>query len=140
MRFLATLIACLFMLSAAHAASVEPKIGQVYIDSGNGFVPVGQLTPVEAGTVVMVTQGSVAKIWYDGCWAKIEGPQTVRISAESACAAGTLQGSAPASQPVTGMGALGTTPVIVGGILVAGGVAAAIAIANRDNDDKPASP
>lgn len=108
------------------AATVTPN-GDVYIDRGAGYQQVVGPTEANTGDVVMAMAGGTATISYDnGCLQTVDVGAVAVISEPPPCAAN-----------------LTSTPgidytLVIGGVAVAGGIAAAIALSG--DDDPPASP
>ncbi len=125
MKYLYSTLCLLVMAVQASAATVQPTAGQVYVDRGQGYVPVSGPTTVKPGDVVMVTAGGSAQVIYkDACAQAVSVGSVVVVAAVPPCAA-----NAPGGVDYT---------LIVGGVLVAGGIGAAIALSG--DDDKPISP
>lgn len=116
--------------ATAHAAQVIPTAGSVFIDRGTGYTEVKAPTEGKNGDVVIALVGGSGEVVYsDGCRAKVEVGNVVTITEPSPCAALNNTNST--------VGGVDTT-LIIGGVAVAGGVAAAIALSG--GSDKPASP
>jgi hypothetical protein len=110
-------------LSAA-AATVTPS-GTVYIDRGSGYQPVAGAVEAKPGDVVMAMAGGSATVTYNnGCQQSVDVGAVVVVSEVGPCAADVSPGV--------------DYTLVIGGVAVAGGVAAAIALSG--GDDKPASP
>lgn len=110
----------------AAAATVEVRSGDVFIDSGSGFSPVLEPTEVKTGDTVMAMVGGAAEIVYnDGCRQTVDVGSLVVIGEASPCS-GTAE-----SGPVN-------NTLLIGGLVVVGGVGAAIALSGGGSD-KPAS-
>jgi hypothetical protein len=110
-------------LSAA-AATVTPS-GNVYIDRGAGYQAIAGPVEAKPGDVVMAMAGGNATITYDtGCQQAVDVGAVVVVSEVAPCVADVSPGV--------------DYTLVIGGVAVAGGVAAAIALSG--GDDKPASP
>lgn len=145
MRLSALLVSvCLGCLSiSVEAASVAPQSGTVYVNAGAGFVPIEATTPLAPAAKVMVSPGGSALVTYSDTCAVRLSSGVWSLPAQAPCAAGValLDFSTRMNQeapPVTEEGP-GTTTLIVGGIVVAGVVTAAIVL-SQDGNDKQASP
>jgi len=128
MRSKAILLAIVASLGAvpAVAATVNVKGGEVFIDRGKGYTPVRGSTQGNPGDTVMVLVGGAGEIIYgDGCRQPVDVGSVVTIGQASPCSAANNVGYADHT-------------LIIGGLVVAGGVAAAIALSGGDSD-KPAS-
>lgn len=127
MRSKAIFLAILASLGAvpALAATVHVKSGEVFIDRGKGYTPVKGSTNGSAGDTVMVLAGGAGEVVYsDGCRQPVDVGAVVTISEASPCGAANV--------------GYADHTLIIGGLVVAGGVAAAIALSGSDSD-KPAS-
>jgi hypothetical protein len=128
MRFpLFAILAVFSSLAAAlpaAAASVVVKSGSAFIDRGSGYAAVRGSTNGNPGDTVMVLVGGAAEIVYeDGCRTPVDVGSVVTIGQASPCGAAS--------------GGYADHTLIIGGLVVAGGVAAAIALSG--DDSKPAS-
>jgi hypothetical protein len=105
--------------AAASAATVQVKSGEVFIDRGSGYKSVPGSAAAKAGDVVMVLAGGSGEVVYDdGCRQAVDVGAVVTVGETSPCAALTT-------------GSVDYT-LVVGGVVVAGGVAAAIALSGSD--------
>lgn len=119
-------LALLATASNASAALIIVKNGPVYIDRGAGYKLVEGSVQGAAGDVVMVTAGGLGEIAYDdGCRQLVEIGAVVVIGTVSPC-------GGPQTEPVD-------YTLVIGGLVVAGGVAAAVALGGGSDNDKPAS-
>lgn len=119
-------LALLAMVSHANAALIKVTNGPIYIDRGDGYTMVNESVQAAAGDVVMVTVGGSGEIVYDdGCRQPVEIGAVVVIGAVSPCG-----GAQP--EPVD-------YSLVIGGLVVAGGVGAAVALGGGSDNDKPAS-
>jgi hypothetical protein len=128
MRFSCVAMAVFLSLATAlpaAAASVNVKSGSAFIDRGSGYTEVRGATNGNPGDSVMVLAGGSAEIVYgDGCRQPVDVGAVVTIGQASPCGAAT--------------GGYADHTLIIGGLVVAGGVAAAIALSGND-DSRPAS-
>jgi hypothetical protein len=114
---------------AASAATVTPS-GDVFVDRGAGYQQISGPTEVKAGDVVMAIVGSTATIRYsNGCLQPVNVGAVAVVSEVPPCA-----GDAAATGPGI------DSTIVLGGLAVAGGVAAVIALSGGDGNDPPASP
>lgn len=111
----------------AFAATVVPS-GDVYIDRGTGYQQIVGPTEAKAGDVVMAMAGGSASISYEnGCLQSVDVGAVAIVSEIPPCVG---------EQATTSPGVDYT--LVIGGLAVAGGVAAAVALSG--DDDPPASP
>jgi hypothetical protein len=133
---------CVFLLghTAADAATVSKRSGGVLINRGSGFVTLGADAELTPGQQVMVQQGGSASIVYaNNCVVRL-GSGVWFVQAVPPCAngateidfTGRMNQATPPTEPTD------VTPFVVGGVIVAGGVAAAVVL--TQNKDKAASP
>ena len=121
-----SMLALLATGSQAYAATINVKSGPLYIDRGDGYKPVASSVQGKAGDTVMVTAGGSGEIVYDdGCRQPVEIGAVVVIGTASPCVGAE---TAPVDHTL-----------IIGGLVVAGGVAAAIALSGGSDNDSPAS-
>ncbi len=129
-KLILAVMSMVLLVVPTHAAQVIPTEGSVVIDRGSGYAPVSAPTEGKTGDVVIALVGGSGEIVYsDGCRAKVEVGEVVTITETSPCALANNTTTAPAGIDTT---------LIIGGVAVAGGVAAAIALSG--DSDKPASP
>jgi hypothetical protein len=101
------------------AATVNAKSGQVFIDRGQGYVPVANSTQGKPGETVMVMAGGSGEIIYDdGCRQAVDVGSVVVIGETSPCLAN------PAETDYT---------LVIGGVAVAAGVGLAIGLSGGDS-------
>ena len=118
-------------VTTAHAATLNAVQGGVFVNSGNGYNAVGGTTELSPGDQVMANAGGSAQIVYpDGCKVALEPGSVVAIAPKSPCSIET--GSVPDAS--SGSGIDGTT-LLVGGLVVGGAVAAAVALSGDDDND-----
>lgn len=111
---------------ASFAATVVPS-GDVYIDRGTGYQQVVGPTEAKAGDVVMAMAGGSASISYEnGCLQSVDVGAVAIVSEIPPCVG---EQATPPGVDYT---------LVIGGLAVAGGVAAAVALSG--DDDPPASP
>ncbi len=149
------LFAGLLVIGTVHAqaASVTPQIGNVYVNTGNGFELITSQTKAITGMKILIRSGGTAIINYDdGCAVRIGSGRVWEIAAKTPCADGNnyidmaaLTGRQGAEgdvvpSPETPPPGIDTTTLIIGGAVIAGGVGIAIAVSNNDDDPPPASP
>lgn len=133
---------CLFLLAhaTADAATVSKRSGRVLINAGSGFVTLGADAELGPGQQIMVQQGGSASIVYaSNCVVRV-GSGVWFVQAVPPCAngateidfTGRMNQATPPTEPAD------VTPYVLGGMVVAGGTAAAIVL--TQNKDKAASP
>jgi hypothetical protein len=116
------LLAFLYSISAVHAATLFNIQGPVSVNRGDGFQSVSGTIEVKPGDRVMVGRDGRAELSYDSaCINVINSNSTAIVAGQSPCTATT-----------TG------TNLLIGGAILAGGIGAAVALANQSN--KPSSP
>lgn len=142
-RFKIGAVAFCALLPGAHtvnAAMVSNLGGAVLVSKGDGFSPIASNTELAPGSQIMVRPGGLASITYGNKCVVRVGPGVWLVQDASPCAHGTTtidftgrmhqQASPPSS---------GLDPLLVGGVIVAAGVALAILVGQSDGD-RPASP
>jgi hypothetical protein len=151
----ATLALCaVFGAFAANAASVSSQVGTVLVSNGGGFAPLAANGELAPGGRVMVRPGGLALITYAGdCTVRVGSGLWV-IQEKSPCAKGVTlidftgrmnqqppqqSDEPPVDPPADPPPGINPTVLVVGGILVAGGIGAALLLGQNDKD-KPASP
>ena len=115
------------LLSAVQtfAATLSGVTGQVFINSGSGFITAENGQTVNPGDVVMAREGASANVVFpDGTSLVVEAGKSLSV--------GTTAGVA------AGVGGLSTATLLVGAGVVAAGVGAAVLLSN--NESKPSSP
>lgn len=118
-RVISAAVITILVSASAQAALLTGIEGSVSVNRGNGFQVVTVPTQVKPGDRVMVGQGSNAQIVYsDTCIARLPASNTVIVATKAPC-----ELSAPDAALHEGQ-RLGT--VVVGGLVVAAGVGAAI--------------
>lgn len=121
-----SLIALCASAACANAAILSSVQGPVSINKGSGFAAAGAGAEVSPGDQVMTGANGSATVDYGpGCSQSIGSGQVVVVPAAPACAAGAA--------------GMNTGTLVVGGLVVGGGVAAAIALSGG-SDKKPISP
>jgi hypothetical protein len=123
----------------AFATTVTVEQGQVLLNTGQGYKQIQGPTKANPGDMVVVNPGGMARITFDdGCVAEIQPPSVVTITSQSPCQQQKqLRKSPPARERQGGIEGISATTMMVGGILVGGGVTAAILLSHKD---KAASP
>src|SRR5262249_6496031 len=111
----------------AFAATVTAEQGQVLLNTGQGYRLVQGSAKANPGDTVVVNPGGMARITYDdGCTSEVRPPAVTAISSQSPCQM-QQKLSPPESEPQSGgIGGISTTTVVLGGLVVGGGVTAAI--------------
>ncbi len=124
-KFIFVLIICVMAPgTAANAALLNGIEGNVRVNKVSGFRTVTGATNVAPGDRVTVRGEGQALVQFDnGCVGRIAANQTVTIPTDPPC------------EPGAGAD---NTPLILGGLAVAGGVGIIIAVANDDDDPPPA--
>lgn len=120
---LATVAFCSLFVGAAEAALLTNIQGQASINRGNGFVPATGPVDLKPGDQVLTGNGGAQLQYSLTCTATIGPNQLILVQAQSPCAAQQGQAGSEA-----GLGGISTTNLIVGGLVIGGGVAAAIAL------------
>ena len=107
------------MSSSALAASVEVVQGQVSLNRGAGYTRISGLTKAKAGDMVMASPNGRARVAYgNGCILEVEPGTVVTVPPDASCN--------PSSAGIA------TRPhYIIGGLVIAGGVGAAILLSER---------
>ncbi|MBI1650991.1 hypothetical protein [Hyphomicrobium sulfonivorans] len=162
MRRLGTVILAVLSagVTAASAASLYPEAGAVHVNFGNGYRPVGAPTVLLPGSKILVASEAKALLVYSTTCRVRLGSGVWDVLAKQPCGAesetldfavrmnqgapdvgnaedfpGVGTDGAPAAE-----GGIGTTTLVVGGLIAGGAVAAAIALSQGGGSDKPASP
>ena len=117
------------------AATLEVLGGKVSVNTGQGYKQVGTLTNVQPGDQVLVENGASANIVYsDGCTVHLgDNPARAVLSVAAQPPCGANAKIADPTSPSAGL---------VTGVIIAGGVAAGVAVALSSGGDssKPSSP
>ncbi|MGO8781355.1 MAG: hypothetical protein ACLQKK_20965 [Rhodomicrobium sp.] len=113
------------MASSAEAALLTEVQGMVTVNHGEGYSPAGAGGEIAPGDRVRAAAGSASIVYENGCTQKVEPNQTVIVL------------YAPPACKVESQG-FSTLTYVGGGVLLAGGAAAAVALSQ--NGSKPASP
>lgn len=124
--------------SPTWAAIVEPGVGHLSINQGQGFKPVTGRTNANVGDSVMVGPGGAATVVYeDGCKVDVRPGAVTTIAPLSPCASGSCR-TGPNGQPYY----CGPDWAAIGfGVVTAGVLGAAIWVATKKNGTTtPASP
>jgi hypothetical protein len=102
--------------------------GTVFLNRGNGFLPILSTTEARSGDSVMALKMGIAAIVYpDGC--------RVEVSARTAVVVVQETSPCKAPSPPETTGALGVGRYIVGAALVGGAVTAAVLIGDGNGSD-----
>jgi hypothetical protein len=112
-------------LSSAQAALLGDVSGAVSVSYGGGFKPVAGSVNVGPGDRVRTGDGSATITYPNGCTVRVGPHQVVAVLANPP----VCNGAAIYDDP---------TGAALGGLLIAGGIAGAIAASN--NNGQPASP
>jgi hypothetical protein len=107
-------------VSGAQAALLTNIQGTVTVNHGYGYEPAGVGGPVGPGDRVHAGEGAADIVYENGSTVSVRSGQTVIV-----------QSTAPAN--AVGTQALDTKAYAAGGILVSGGVAAAIVVSERNS-------
>ncbi|MEL6373404.1 MAG: hypothetical protein AAFR04_05500 [Pseudomonadota bacterium] len=142
-RVLLAAVAVLVSAVTAHAATLESVNGNVKVNRGAGFQPVVSGATLKAGDMVMAAPGASAKLSYSGgCKITVAAGAVVAVRKYSPCVAG-LRGYVGNHSTKERLPFLNEVPrgaIVVGGLVIVGGIAVGIILANDDDDDNPASP
>ena len=131
-QILTALIMMSFLAANAHAAQLTNIQGQVFVNRGDGFKQVTGPTQVNPGDRVLAGANGKAQVFYDGsCFNNVGAGQAIIIPQGQPCA--------PAAEQTATTGGIGTTTLVVGGLVVAVGAGVAIAASSRSSK-KPVSP
>jgi len=139
-------VVLVMLCSAAQAARLEELHGKVSVNRGSGFELVTGATVLNVGDAVMASPDASARIAYaDGCAIPVKPGIVTTVAAQSPCS------SQSEWSPPAGLGGcslkddssscriepeIDRTHLIVGGLLVAGGVTAAILL-TQDHGHSP---
>lgn len=137
----------ILVASPSWAATIEPGLGDLTINQGQGFKPVSSAANANVGDSVMVGPGGSATVVYeDGCKVDIRPGAVITIAPLSPCASGSNAQSynrcpiGPDGRPHCD----DDWGWAIGGLLLAGGLGIAIWRASEGNGTttpvKPASP
>ncbi len=122
------------------AATVDGISGPVFVNKGRGFQTVTAATQINPGDIVMARDGGRAEVIYaDGCRTRVEAGQPVSVASSGGIKDGGVELSPCAADGrVAGAGGIAPGALLVGGVVVAAGIGAAVILSN--NDSKPSSP
>lgn len=116
-------------VQAAQLASVE---GQVLVNTGSGFVAAKSGATLRAGDKIMSGSGASAVISYSSNCSTTVAPNSVVVVSSTIPCGGVMYQGADAG---------GVDPtLVIGGVVVAGGVAAAVILSRDSSNGAPASP
>jgi hypothetical protein len=116
-----SVVLSMVLTCTAEAATLSAASGSVYVDAGLGYRPAQINMDLAAGDTVMVSVGSTAMITFEECTIPIEFGEVFVVPAENPCGKLTKAGFDSA--------------LVLGTIAIAGGVAAAVALAGSDDGD-----
>lgn len=127
-----------FHTASVMAAVLDSLEGAVFINRGTGFTTVEGTTELNAGDLVLVSEGGEARIvYYEGCTETVEPDRVSVVASVAPCSSGTT-GSTSESSNVSansaannGVATKGTDYII--GAAVIGGAAAAIVLLTQDD-------
>ena len=128
----------------ANAATVAKQTGDVLVSKGDGFAPMTRDTELAPGSQVMVRPGGLAMITYStNCLVRV-GSGVWVVQPAAPCADGAreidLTGRMNQQTEPDGKPGINGTTLLIGGVVVAGGVAAIILLTHKHKKDKSASP
>jgi hypothetical protein len=125
--------------TVAQAATVQVVQGDVLVNQGKGYRKVAGSTVANIGDSVIVRGKGAARIIYsNGCTTVVDVGVVQTVVADEACLLGLTNSAQTVPAGTAGAaGAAGviTPEVIIGGALIGGGIAAAIALS--DNGSSP---
>lgn len=130
-RSTAVWVACAIVVWVAPvgAATVDQIAGSVQVNTGDGFKRITGPVTVAPGTSVMVEAGGRARILYsNNCFVSVQPGTVITVVPDDQCV------------PATNGSSLSMTQVGVGAAIIGGGVAAALLLGNKSDNNKPASP
>jgi hypothetical protein len=115
--------------------------GTVFVDQGDGYLPVDRGTVLHPGDRVIAGRGGVARLAYaDGCTSQVTSRTLATVSAVSPCAGGTAPRVIKAADDAGyagGGGGISTTGWIIGGLAVIGIVAVIVSVATDNGSNSP---
>jgi hypothetical protein len=110
------------------AATVTSVKGDVSVNRGSGFQRVEGSVQANAGDFVMAGPGGSGQIVYaDGCSIPVNPGSVITIATDSPCGANAQTTNS-------------NDYLFAGAMVVTGGVAVGVALANRNKNNPPASP
>lgn len=123
----------------AEAATLDAIQGGVLVNRGAGYEVATGPTELKPGDLVIANPDGSAQVSYtDGCSVPVQAGTVVGVEAQSPCATQANNRPAPGPEAPASAG-LNTSTLVIGGLVVAGGVGAALALGGGGSD-KPASP
>jgi hypothetical protein len=106
---------------AATSATVQTINGTLSLNRGDGYVEVISWADAVSGNQVMANPGSSGKIIYaDGCTIEVKPGEVYTVADSSPCSSGVVR------RPVN---------YVIGGLVIAGGTVAIIALTNNGDSD-----
>lgn len=128
-RLLLGLAAFIVAVLPASAATIYVNEGTASVSRGDGFQPAGSGAQVGPGNKVLVSDGgSVTIVYSPGCQVTVNAGQVVTIPAEAPCFATTVAPEAAGA---------GMTGYVIGGVVIAGAVGAAIGLSGGGGGHSP---
>lgn len=129
----------------ALAATVSSQSGEVLVNDGTGFEPIGSSVDAAIGSQIMVRSGGVALITYSSeCAVRVGSERIWVIQDKAPCTDGArlldFTGRMGVESDTTPSPAIDSGTLVVGGLVVGGVVGAVILLSDDDDDYKPASP
>jgi hypothetical protein len=120
------------MAGGAQASYLSSVEGTVLVNSGAGFRPASGNMSLAPGDRVKVVSGSASIVYDNGCSVLVGANQVVAVLSSPPACGGSLKEGGLKDGP-----AEDNTTLLVGGLVIAGGIGTAIALAENH---KPASP
>jgi hypothetical protein len=129
-KVVSSLIILPLIVTGAEAAVLANVHGSVIVNRGEGFQPAQAGTSVVPGDRVRVNEGSADILYENGCSVKIGAGQMVAVLHTPPACKGTNSPS-PTSSGGGSSGGLSTMTYVYigGGLLLAGGIGAGVALA-----------
>lgn len=115
--------------TSAEGALLTNIQGAVFVNSGNGFIPVTAGTSVNPGARIRVGAGAAEIFYENGCSQKVGSDQVVLVPSAPPCAGSLKDGGDIAAAPAASEFAL--PDAVTAGALLAAGAGLAIGIANE---------
>jgi hypothetical protein len=123
--------------TGALATTVEVIQPQVFVNRGDGYKPATKTSGVSAGHIVMAAPNGSAKVVYDdGCVVEVKPSAVVTVYETSPCQAQT---GAVDTSSQTAANTGSRRGYIIAGVVVAGVIGGAFAIAGGGDDDNDAA-
>ena len=126
------------MVAGAQAATLTNVEGAVFVKRNGSFQQVNAGADLRPGDHVRTAAGSADIVYETGCASRVEPFHVALVlsAPPASCGGGGLK-DGPVPGPVAGPD---TSPLIIGGLIVAFDTGVAIAIANDNNNNNPLSP